>query len=64
MGFPIPTFQELVEQFVGHRDIQQARRDIMERARELGIADQIPDNWNPDGTLKVIPDEEPPMRSE
>jgi hypothetical protein len=68
VSYPVPTFQELVEEFVQKYmrdttlDTQKMRRDIMERAREYGIEDEIPENWNEDGTLKVTPGELPPMR--
>lgn len=36
----------------GEEGRRQVRRYIMRRARELGLTNLIPDNWNSDGSLK------------
>lgn len=36
----------------GEEGRRKVRRFIMKRARALGLANRIPDNWNPDGSLK------------
>lgn len=36
----------------GEEDRRRIRRFIMRRARALGAAEAIPDNWNADGSLK------------
>jgi hypothetical protein len=34
-------------------DRNKARRWVIKQARKLGLSNKIPDNWNPDGTLKT-----------
>lgn len=36
----------------GEEGRRKVRRFIIKRARALGLSNRIPDNWNPDGSLK------------
>jgi hypothetical protein len=36
----------------GEKARRLVRRFVMKRARALGLSSMIPDNWNPDGSLK------------
>ena len=39
------------------------RKHIMSRAKALGMSDKIPDNWNSDGSLKIVAKAEGDMES-
>ena len=56
-SYPIDSPESLSDaiQSVGRaKNKPAARRHIMDRAKDLGMTDKIPENWNEDGSTKLV----------